>query len=411
VPRFARLTSIATSPVTDLAIAAVLTALNVVAVTFPAGVPRAAVLLVSVAETAPVVLWRRVPLAALTVTALAALAGVPLGLPPALAGFAAILLSLGSTANALEPRVSIPAAAIIVAGRIVVVRQTGPIGVGFQVAFVGCAWSFGYNARTQRALRTALADLTASTAHAREEETRRAAADERGRLAREVHDVVAHSLSVIVVQAGAGRRVAADAPAEVREVLASSERTGREALGEIRRLLGVLRSGDGGRAPRPGLAALPALLEQFRALGLDVEADADGGPDLPATIDLSAYRIVQEALTNCLRHARRAPSRVAIRRQAGALLVEVSNGPGGASGVAAPGAGHGLTGMRERAAVYWGALEAGPLPGGGWRSAPRCRWRRRCDPRAAGRRPGARLRRVPHDPAAGAGHRGGRRGR
>ena len=367
MPRFARLTSIATSPAADLAIAAVLTALNVLAVTYPAGVPRAAILLVTVAETAPVALWRRVPLAALAATALGALAGVPLGLPPALAGFAAILLSLGSTANALRPRVSIPAAAIIMAGTVVVVREAGPIAIGFQIAFVGCAWSFGYNTRTQRALRTALAELTASAAHAREEEVRRSAADERSRLAREVHDVVAHSLSVIVVQAGAGRRVAADAPPEVREVLASIERTGREALGEIRRLLGVLRSGDGGRAPQPGLAALPALIERFRSLGLDVEADADGGPDLPATIDLSAYRIVQEALTNCLRHARGAPARVAVRRQAGAVLVEVSNGPGGAAGVAPPGAGHGLTGMRERAAVYGGALEAGPLPGGGWR--------------------------------------------
>jgi signal transduction histidine kinase len=364
------------SAAADVALAVVLTALNVLAVTAPAGVPRAAILLVTVAEAAPVVLWRRLPPAALTVTALAALAGVALGLPPALAGFVAILLSLGSTARALGPRVSIPLAVLIMAGTIVVVRMADPVAIGFQLALVASAWSFGYNARTQRALRTALAELVASTEHARAEEAGRAAADERGRLAREVHDVVAHSLSVIVVQAGAGRRVAADTPAEVREVLSSIERTGREALGEIRRLLGVLRSsdGDGGRAPQPGLAAVPALLERFRALGLDVEAEADGGGDLPATIDLSAYRIVQEALTNCLRHARGASARVVVRRDAGALLVEVSNGPGGTGGtggVATPGAGHGLTGMRERAAVYAGELEAGPLPEGGWRVSAR----------------------------------------
>src|SRR5207245_1345386 len=117
------------------------------------------------------------------------------------------------------------------------------------------------------------------------------------------------------------RTVAAAAPAEVREVLSSIERTGREALGEIRRLLGVLRSGegdgdrDGARAPRPGLAAVPELLERFRALGLEVEAEDAGAGELPATIDVSAFRIVQEALTNCLRHARGAPARVVVRRE------------------------------------------------------------------------------------------------
>jgi signal transduction histidine kinase len=364
-----RLTSALSSPAADVAIAALLTAINVLAATVPPGVPRAAVVLVSVAEAAPVVLWRRLPIAALAATSLASLAGVPLHMPPALAGFVAILLSLGSTANALPPRLSIPAAAIILAGTAVVVRQGGPLGIGFNAGYVVCAWSFGNNVRNQRALRAALAELVSSAEHARAEEGRRAAADERGRLAREVHDVVAHSLSVIVVQAGAGRRVAADAPAEVRDVLSSIERTGREALGEIRRLLGVLRSGDDGhpRAPQSGLADLPALIERFRALGLHVEADLDGGRDLPATVDLSAYRIVQEALTNCLRHARGAPARVVVRREAAALLVEVGNGPGGSAGVAQPGAGHGLTGMRERVAVYGGELEAGPLPGGGWR--------------------------------------------
>jgi signal transduction histidine kinase len=362
-----RLTSALTSPAADAAIAAALTAVNVVAAVTPPGVPHAAVILVSVLEAAPVVLWRRLPLAALAVTALAALAGVPLDMAPALAGFVAILLSLGSTANALPPRFSIPAAAIILAGTAVVVRGGGPLGIGFNAGYVACAWSLGYSARTQRALRAALAELVSSVEHARAEEAGRAAADERARLAREVHDVVAHSLSVIVVQAGAGRRVVADVPDEVRDVLSSIERTGREALGEIRRLLGVLRSGDGGRAPQPGLAAVPDLLERFRRLGLDVEGELDAGRDLPATVDLSAYRIVQEALTNCLRHARGAPARVVVRREPAALLVEVGNGPGGAAGVAQPGGGHGLTGMRERVAVYGGELEAGPLPDGGWR--------------------------------------------
>jgi len=368
VAPLARLISVLTSPVAAVVLGALLTVGNVLAVVYPPGVPPAAVVLVSVAETAPVVLWRRQPLVALAGTALSALVAVPLGVAPSIAGFAAILLSLGSTANELPPRFSVPVAGVILAGTAVVVRQADPVGIGFNLAIVACAWTFGYNARTQRALRSALGEVVASGEHARAEEARRAAADERGRLAREVHDVVAHSLSVIVVQAGAGRRAADGVPDEVREVLASIERTGREALGDIRRLLGVLRpGGDDGRAPQPGLAALPALVERFRALGLAVAIEADGGPDVPATIDLSAYRIVQEALTNCLRHARGAAVRVAVRREAGAVLVEVGNGPGGVDGGGPAGGGHGLDGMRERAAVYGGELEAGPLPGGGWR--------------------------------------------
>jgi signal transduction histidine kinase len=187
-----------------------------------------------------------------------------------------------------------------------------------------------------------------------------------------VHDIVAHSLSVIVVQAGAGRTVAVEAPDEAREALASIERIGREALGEIRRLVGVLRSGAGrdgrdGREPVSGLGRLQPLLERFRASGLQVHAKTEGElGELPTTIDLSAYRIVQEALTNCLRHARGARAQVKVVREERALLVEVTNDalPGAAPGV---GGGHGLPGMRERVALHGGDFEAGPLPGGGWR--------------------------------------------
>jgi hypothetical protein len=129
---------------------AVLTAVNVLAMVVPAGVPGAVVVLVSVAETAPIVLWRRLPLVALSVTAAAALIAVPLGMLPSLAGFSAILLSLGSAASALRPRASIPAAVPILAGTAVVLREAGPVGVGLNLALVAAAWSFGYNARTQR---------------------------------------------------------------------------------------------------------------------------------------------------------------------------------------------------------------------------------------------------------------------
>jgi signal transduction histidine kinase len=243
--------------------------------------------------------------------------------------------------------------------------------VGFELALVIAAWILGSNARTRRALTTALADVASSAEHARQEEASRVATEERARLAREVHDIVAHSLSVIVVQAGAGRTVATEAPDEARQALASIEQIGREALGEIRRLVGVLRSGADreGREPLPGLARLESLLDRFRASGLDVHSQTDGAlGDLPTTIDLSAYRIVQEALTNCLRHAQGARAQVSVVREERALLIEVTNdalpGAGRAPGL---GGGHGLPGMRERVAVHGGDFTAGPLPGGGWR--------------------------------------------
>jgi signal transduction histidine kinase len=367
-----RLVAIATGPAADVAFAVALTGLNLAALR-PLADGGPVALAVAVAETAPAVLWRRRPLIALSVTAVAALIGVALAMPPAAAGFVAILFSLGAVAHVYGPRVSVPAALAIVAGTVVVVRASDLVNIGFQVALVGAAWSFGSGVRTRLALTSALAELMASTEHARAEEAGRAAADERGRLAREVHDIVAHSLSVMVVQAGAARSVAGDSPEEVRTALGEIERTGREALGEIRRLLGAVRSGgsdDGedGRSPQPGLAALPTLLERFRGLGLAVEAERESGlATLPTTIDLSAYRIVQEALTNCLRHARGAPARVVLARERDELLVEITNGPGRPSPAAPPGIGHGLSGMRERVAVYGGAFEAGPLPAGGWR--------------------------------------------
>jgi len=355
------------SPVADVALAALLTAFNLA---WTGGHPVAVA--VALCETAPIVVWRRWPLAALGVTSAAAIVAIPLGFAPAPANFTAILLSLGSVASAYGTRVSLPAAAIILAGTVVVVREADPVEIGFELALVCSAWAFGSNARGRRELTRALDDLAASGERERREAAARAAADERARVAREVHDVVAHSLSVIVVQAGAGRRVAGESPEEATQTLASIESTGREALGDIRRLLGAVRR-DGAapdRAPRPSLTGLDALLDRYRASGLHVETAVDGLlDDLPATIDLSAYRLVQEALTNCLRHASGARVRLSVRRDERAISIEVVSGPGapGAVPAAVRGDGHGLPGMRERVALYAGELEAGPLPDGGWR--------------------------------------------
>ena len=199
------------------------------------------------------------------------------------------------------------------------------------------------------------------------EEARRAVADEQARIAREVHDVVAHSVSVIVVQAAAADDVFDEHPDQARDALRSIEHTGRDALRELRLLLGAMRpAGDGAEhAPAPGLERLDELAEPLRAGGLDVVMRREGDGDVPAGVDLSAYRIVQEALTNTLRHARATRAEVVLRLGPEALEVDVRDN--GRPSVALSEGGHGLVGMRERATMLGGTFEAGPMPEGGYR--------------------------------------------
>jgi len=196
---------------------------------------------------------------------------------------------------------------------------------------------------------------------------REAVATERARIARELHDVVAHGVSVMVVQAQAGPRLLAD-PVQARGAFVAIETTGREALVELRRLLCVLRGGEEGAAtaPQPGLDSLESLLEQVREAGLRVDLRIEGEPaQLPLGVDLSAYRIVQEALTNTLKHAGRAEVEVIVRYHPTVLALEVlDNGTGAPERV--NGSGHGLVGMRERVAIYGGTLEVGRRNGHGF---------------------------------------------
>ena len=203
----------------------------------------------------------------------------------------------------------------------------------------------------------------------REFATREAVAAERAAIARELHDVVAHHMSVMVVQAGAARAVSTSDPAATAEALRQIEASGRTGLTEMRRLLEVLKAEEdgNGRAPQPGLARLSELLDAMRASGLPVEAVVEGSPrPLPPGVDLSAYRIVQEALTNALRHAGGASARVVVRYEPDAVELEVADdGPGPPEDPEASG-GHGLIGMRERVQLFGGELEAGPRLGGGF---------------------------------------------
>jgi signal transduction histidine kinase len=229
------------------------------------------------------------------------------------------------------------------------------------------AWLVGRDFRRRRGELTLLRERATQLEREREEKARAAVAEERGRIARELHDVVAHSVSVMVVQAQAGPRLLGDAE-QARGVFRSIEASGREALVELRRLLGILRTGDEQLSigPQPGLGSLRSLVEQVREAGLPVELRIEGEQaPLPPGIDLSAYRIVQEALTNTLKHAGRAQATIVVRYEQAALELEISdNGTSTPAGM--NGSGHGLIGMRERAALYGGALEAGARDGGGY---------------------------------------------
>ncbi|NMO33206.1 sensor histidine kinase [Streptomyces sp. GMY01] len=200
----------------------------------------------------------------------------------------------------------------------------------------------------------------------RAQAARRRADEERLRIARELHDVLAHSISVINVQAGAGLALLDSDPEQARTALTAIRAASKEALGEVRQVLDTLRApGDAPRAPAPGLGRLPELVDQAAAAGLAVEVDG-APPPLPPGTDLAAFRIVQEALTNVVRHSGSRHARVRLDHGGGALRLWIDD-DGPATGTDAGGSGNGLAGMRERAAALGGVIEAGARPDGGWR--------------------------------------------
>jgi signal transduction histidine kinase len=224
-----------------------------------------------------------------------------------------------------------------------------------------------------RELRRRLSDSTARLRRAAEEQeaaTRRAIEAERARIAAELHDVVTHNVSVMLVQAGAARKVLVSLPGEAAEALLAVEASGRTAIAELRNLLGLLSpAGDSDAAlrPQPGLSDLDALIDQVSAAGLPVEVRVCGTPQpLPPGADLAAYRVVQEALTNVLRHAGRAATSV-ILQWGETLVITVRDSGHASGGYASSGTpGRGLVGLRERLSLYGGELDAGLRPGGGW---------------------------------------------
>jgi signal transduction histidine kinase len=291
------------------------------------------------------------------VTAVVLVASVPyLFLVPTLVIPVAGLAAIWSLTLARPPRVSLVGLAALLGVSALNVFTTNTDDAVFTMGLAFTVWGLAEAARHR-----------VDDAHAAE---RQAAADEKARIARELHDVIAHSVSVIVVQAGAAGDVFDTHPDQARTALHAIESTGREALAELRRLLGAVVPGEAespsALAPQPGLGRLDELAGQVRAAGLDVAVTVDGlPPALPAGIDLSAYRIVQEALTNTLRHARARSVEVTIRGRSGAVEIEVVDD--GRPPRTSDGAGFGIIGMRERATVLGGTLEAGPTAHGGFR--------------------------------------------
>jgi signal transduction histidine kinase len=238
----------------------------------------------------------------------------------------------------------------------------------FVGAFLVGSWLAGRAVRARQRRADELFDRTVRLEVEREEKAREAAANERTRIARELHDVISHSVSVMVVQAGAAEEVFDSDPDQARNSLRSIQETGRQARHELRRLLGLMRADGKGMdlAPQPGLAELQTLVQQLRQSGLDVDLDVRIEPrTLSPGLELAAYRIVQEALTNALKHGGPGRARVLVRHDGDALEVEVLD-EGEAQG-AGRGGGFGLIGMRERIALYGGELEHGRHNRGGYR--------------------------------------------
>jgi signal transduction histidine kinase len=325
----------------------------------------------ALAAGAPLVVRRRWPLPVLGVVLAASVVAVLLGMHGAAMGLP-VAVACYPVAQSVAPRRSTVAFAAAVSGIVLAgvisasassrVLAPNPdalnsdlvSSLGVSLLALVTAWALGRSARARHRYTTVLADHRAQ----------QAVAEERLRIAREMHDVVAHSMSVIVMKAAVANHVYDSRPEESREALGVIESVGRGALADIGSVLGSLRSaGEADLTPSPGLDALPTLVQNARLAGVDVELDRADLPELPAALQLSAYRIVQEALTNVIKHA--APARCAVRvtAESGELcLTVVDDGTRGADREP----GHGLIGMRERAALHHGTLLADRRPDGGF---------------------------------------------
>ena len=336
--------------------------------------PPAAYILLVVACAA--LYWRRRrPLAvfALVVVVLIIWSAAGFSGDPALVVVVA-LYSVGRYVEQVPPTYAAVGIAISLAvvGEIVDNESVGVIGTA--VVFTFLPWYIGRRLGIRTEYLDVLRERAEYLEREREAEAQRVVAEERARIARELHDVVAHRVSMMTVQAGAANTIADEDPRSAKEAMGAVEHAGREALSELRHLLGVLRPPGGNQAldhPQQGIADIPGLVSEFRQTGIEIRLAAEGMPvGLPSLVELSAYRIVQEALTNVLKHG--GPTStcdVTVAVDGGQVVVDVAND--GSRTASLPGSGHGIIGMRERVTMLGGTLDAGPRSGGGYRVVAR----------------------------------------
>ena len=344
--------------------------------------PTAPALLTIAAAAGAVAVRRRWPLEALLVGCVAVFVHIVADWPEGSVPMTVLLLTY--TAAAYEPsRRALYGLGAVYATLILLGVTDTPgldtLGVVGNLAVFTVAWTIGIALRARRESLEARVREADERANVERQTAARALAEERLRIAQELHDVVAHSMSVIAVQAGAGAHVLDDRPEQARAALEAISTTARGTLAEMRRLLGVLRNDQGERshAPAPGLADLPQLVEDVRAAGVPVTLQVTGNASCEPNggIELSAYRVVQEALTNVIKHAG-SPTHVdvSVRHDPDAVTVEVVDDGRGAAGRASTNGtagGHGHVGMRERVELWGGELLVGPVPGGGYRVCAR----------------------------------------
>jgi signal transduction histidine kinase len=330
-------------------------------------------------QTLPVAVRRRDPMKVLYVTGSAITIYSLLGYGDSSAGLG-IFIAFYTVATHMSRRRATIAAAVTAAGIFISFasyaaqhQMTGGWTTSMTSTYFSfaVAWLIGDNLRVRRAYTRELEDRAVDLERERGEKAAQAVSEERARIARELHDVVAHYVSVMVVQAAGARRVVDKDPLAAKGALEAVEVAGRTALTEMRRMLEVLRADDPGMGPQPGLGEIDRLISNVRDAGLPVELSIEGSACcLPVGMDLAAYRIVQEALTNSVKHGGRASAHVSVRYSDDHIEIEVvDDGRGAAAQLlsAREGSGHGLIGMKERVGLFGGVLEAGPVLTGGYR--------------------------------------------
>jgi signal transduction histidine kinase len=350
----------------------------------PPSAPR--IVAVAVALAAPLALRRRFPIGALIATLVQLPFYWGFGQDNEIGAWTALGIAVYSAAAYGRRPLAGRVCAALLGALIVLVIATAPdlespirvaAGVLFLSVPFGLAWPMGSIVRALRETREQLQASNLQLAAEREAGARRAVLEERVRIARELHDVVAHYVSLMSVQAGVARRLFRSRPEQALEAIGEVEVAGRQAVSDLQQLLGVLRSDepDPGPAPQPGLGQLPDLIEHTRRAGLAIDLRIDGERrELPAAVELSLYRVAQEALTNTLKHAAASRADVRLHYRPGSVELEVlddgrgaAQGPNGSGPVVSRNGGRGLVGMHERIGLHGGRLDVGPAPSGGFR--------------------------------------------